>query len=109
AAVVAGERRSGLREWAVAALLAPGHWPLSTGQLSSAMVMAELPKARVTNILKGGDYLNPGETVSAGVPTNLSPWSEDYQANRLGLARWLTHAGHPLTARVAGDRFAARR
>jgi len=103
--LLAEERGIALREWPMTGLLATGHWPLTTRQLSSAMVMDELPKARVTNILKGGDYLNPGETVSVGVPTNLSPWSEHYTANRLGLARWLTQRGHPLTARVAVNRF----
>jgi len=78
---------------------------LTLKTIPSAMVMEELPQPRVTHILIGGDYLNPGERVSAGVPTHLAAWCEDFPANRLGLARWLTQPGHPLTARVTVNRF----
>jgi hypothetical protein len=43
--------------------------------------------------------------VTPGVPAILPAWDERWPRNRLGLARWLTSPGHPLTARVAANRI----
>ena len=40
----------------------------------------------------------PLEEVEPGTPAVLPPFPEDAAADRLGLARWLTDPGHPLTA-----------
>jgi len=74
----------------------------STAQV---MVMRELPERRPTFLLDRGAYDAPAEQVSAETPASLPPMTEDLPRNRLGLARWLTDPTHPLTARVAVNRF----
>lgn len=69
------------------------------------MVMAELPQPRAAHILIRGQYDKPGDAVETGVPAVLSPLPVDAPLNRLGLAQWLTQPSHPLTARVAVNRF----
>ena len=69
------------------------------------MVMAELPAPRTTHLLKRGAYDAPAETVTRAVPAVLSPWQTDWPNNRLGFAKWLTSPAHPLTSRVAVNRF----
>ena len=68
------------------------------------MVMGVADKPRDTFILNRGDYAQPTTKVTAGTPLALPPMPEDATADRLGLARWLTMRGHPLTARVAVNR-----
>src|SRR6185369_17943450 len=60
---------------------------------------------RETHILKRGQYDQPGEIVTAGVPAALPPLAKDAPVNRLGLARWITDSSNPLTARVTVNRF----
>ena len=69
------------------------------------MVMQEMPQPRQAFILKRGQYDQPGEAVSAGVPESLPRLPEGAPANRLGLAQWLVSPAHPLTARVAVNRW----
>lgn len=69
------------------------------------MVMEELPEPRPTHLLKRGAYDAPGERVQRGVPAALAPWRAEYPKNRLGFAQWLTSPEHPLTSRVAANRF----
>lgn len=69
------------------------------------MVMAELSQARQAHILVRGQYDQPGDAVEVGVPSILSPLPADAERNRLGLARWLVQPTHPLTARVAVNRW----
>ena len=69
------------------------------------MVMQEREQPRDTFVLKRGVYDQPGEAVTAGVPSSLGRISDDAPLNRLGLARWLTSANHPLTARVTVNRI----
>jgi hypothetical protein len=71
----------------------------------STMVMDEMSKPRDTYVLARGDYRNKTEKVSAAVPAVLPPLPSDVKANRLGLAKWLVAPSHPLTARVAVNRF----
>jgi hypothetical protein len=73
--------------------------------IPTAMVMEEMPMARVTRIMLRGDYQNLGEVVAATVPASLPPLPASAPANRLGLARWLVDPGHPLTSRVAMNRI----
>ncbi|MCC6369144.1 MAG: DUF1553 domain-containing protein [Bryobacterales bacterium] len=74
-------------------------------QITTVMVMDELPKARDTFVLGRGDYRNHGEKVTPGVPASLPPLPHGAPANRLGLAEWLIDPSHPLTSRVAVNRF----
>jgi len=71
----------------------------------STMVMQEMDELRETAVLGRGDYRNRGEVVTPGVPAVLPAFSKDLPANRLGLAKWLVDPGHPLTARVAVNRY----
>jgi hypothetical protein len=69
------------------------------------MVMADLPQPRETFLLIRGQYNKKGEKVTPGVPGMMPPLPPGAPPNRLGLARWLTDPRHPLTARVAVNRF----
>jgi mono/diheme cytochrome c family protein len=71
----------------------------------TAMVMRDLEKPRPTHVLIRGEYHNPGEAVTPGVPEKLFPWREDWPTNRLGLAKWLLDPANPLTARVAVNQY----
>jgi hypothetical protein len=56
-------------------------------------------------LLKRGEYDQRGEKVGRAVPAFLPPLPPGAPLDRLGLARWLIAADHPLTARVAANRF----
>ncbi|MBM81121.1 MAG: hypothetical protein CMJ78_11085 [Planctomycetaceae bacterium] len=71
--------------------------------LPEIMVMKD-DAPRKTYLLKRGAYDARTEEVSPGTPRIL-PKFEGFQPNRLGLAQWLTQPGHPLTSRVAVNRF----
>jgi hypothetical protein len=73
--------------------------------IPTTMVMAEMPTPRETFILARGDYRNKTEKVQPGVPAILPPLPKDAPLNRLTLAKWLVDPAHPLTARVAVNRF----
>jgi hypothetical protein len=74
-------------------------------QIPTVMMMKDADTPRDTHVLGRGDYRNLGEKVSAGAPAFLPPLPKDAPLNRLGLARWLVSDSHPLTARVAVNRF----
>ena len=75
----------------------------------TSMIMTDNPpdKMRMTYILDRGQYDSPKEdaVISPGVPAALPALPKDAPPNRLGLARWLTSPDHPLTARVAINRY----
>ena len=73
-------------------------------------IMAELPaeRRRVTRILNKGNFLDPGADVEPGFPRAFGARPTDAPLNRLGVARWLTNPGNPLTARVAVNRVWAQ-
>jgi len=71
----------------------------------TTMVMMELGKPRDTYVLARGDYRNKTDKVNAGVPAVLPPLPKDVTANRLALAKWLVDPNHPLTSRVAVNRY----
>lgn len=71
-------------------------------------VMADMPTARESFVMQRGAYDKPGEKVVRAVPAIFpalpaKPKDRDY--NRLDLANWLVGGEHPLTARVAVNRF----
>ena len=74
-------------------------------EIVTAQVMQEMAKPRDTFILGRGDYRNHGEKVTPAVPALFPPMPKDAPANRLGLAEWLFSPQHPLTARVAVNRY----
>ncbi len=74
-------------------------------RIPSTMVMQELPKPRETFMLLRGEYDKKGPKVTAATPAALPPLPKDAPHNRLGLAQWLVDPGHPLTGRVAVNRY----
>lgn len=77
------------------------------GSPETVMVLHELAEPRDTYRLVRGQYDQPdtSEKLDAATPAILGPWEESWPTNRLGLAQWLTHPGHPLTARVTVNRM----
>ncbi|MEZ5352338.1 MAG: DUF1553 domain-containing protein [Bryobacteraceae bacterium] len=71
----------------------------------TTMVMKEREEVRETFVLGRGDYRNKGAKVTPAIPAALPPLPPGAPANRLGLAQWLVSPEHPLTARVAVNRF----
>ena len=69
------------------------------------MVMQERPRPRQAYVLNRGAYDDRGDAVGSEVPAVFPGRSDNAPANRLGLAYWLTSDEHPLTARVAVNRF----
>jgi hypothetical protein len=74
-------------------------------EIPTAMVMGEQPTPRETFVLARGDYRNKTEKVQPGVPAMLPPLPKGAPLNRLTLAKWLVDPAHPLTSRVAVNRF----
>ena len=73
--------------------------------LPTTMVMEELPTPRDTFIRNRGVYDDLGEKVEPDVPAVFADLPDDAPRNRLGFARWLVSGEHPLTARVAVNRY----
>ena len=69
------------------------------------MVMQEMTERRKTHLLVRGQYDAPGDEVFPGLPVSLVGEPSTPEATRLDLARWLTDPAHPLTARVAVNRW----
>jgi hypothetical protein len=76
-------------------------------RLETTMIVRERSTPRPTFIQVGGDFTREGDAVSPGVPALFSPVKSSNGAtpNRLDLARWLTDAANPLTARVTVNRL----
>jgi hypothetical protein len=71
-------------------------------------VMEEMPEPRPTYVLDRGRYDAPrtdSTRVERRTPASMLPFSKSARKDRLGLAQWLTRPDHPLTARVAVNRF----
>ena len=71
------------------------------------LVMRELDEPRATRVLNRGNFLDPGEPVSAGTPAALhaSAPPAGPRGTRLDLARWLVDRENPLVARVTVNRW----
>jgi hypothetical protein len=77
----------------------------SVNKIRELMVMQDSPEPKKTFILNRGNYDSPGEEVFPNTPKSILPFPKDLPKNRYGLALWLTDDKHPLTARVAVNRF----
>ena len=75
------------------------------GSLTTTLVMQERTEPRGAYILARGEYQHPGEQVYPETPAVLPAMLEDATPDRLGFAKWLLSPEHPLTARVAINRF----
>ncbi len=74
--------------------------------LTSVMIMGDSAKPRETFVLLRGAYDSPSETkVQPETMAALPPMHAEAPRNRLGLAQWLFRDDHPLTARVAVNRY----
>ena len=74
--------------------------------IPATLVMKEREEVRPTYILNRGAYDQPGELVERGTPSFLPPLKGgEGLKTRLDLANWLVDPSHPLTARVAVNRF----
>ena len=71
----------------------------------ATMIMQDMPQPRKTFVLHRGQYNEPTDEVTAGVPAIFPSMPTDAAANRLGFANWLMDPSHPLTARVAVNRY----
>lgn len=69
------------------------------------MIMQDLAKHRDTFVLDRGQYNKPTEKVSTGVPSLFPAMPKSAPKNRLGFSQWLVDPSHPLTARVAVNRY----
>jgi hypothetical protein len=109
-----------LREWYLAAFSAPV--AQARGDLARAVeayyaarnpvqetsVMEEMGEPRAAFVLTRGRYDAPkteDKRVTRATPAILPGFPADTAHDRLGLAKWLTQPSHPLTARVAVNRF----
>ncbi len=84
------------------------HFLETRNPVQETSVMAELPQPRPTFILARGRYDAPktdATRVTRTTPAILPKFPEGAPDDRLGLAEWLTQPDHPLTARVAVNRY----
>ncbi|MBN7813370.1 DUF1553 domain-containing protein [Algoriphagus sp. H41] len=77
----------------------------SIESVQEVMVMKDMETPRPTYILLRGLYDNYGEEVFPNTPKAILPMDGSLPRNRLGFARWLFDPDHPLTARVAVNRY----
>lgn len=77
----------------------------SMNNVKQIMVMKEMPKPRQAYILDRGQYDAPTDSVFPNTPEEIFPFPENYEKNRIGLAKWITHPDNPLTARVTVNRY----
>ena len=69
------------------------------------MVMRESANRRQSYLLARGAYDARADAVSPGTPSALPAFPPQLPQNRLGLAQWCVDREHPLTARVAVNRY----
>ncbi|MAS91827.1 MAG: hypothetical protein CMO55_01420 [Verrucomicrobiales bacterium] len=70
-----------------------------------SLVMAEKEGEAKAHMLMRGEYDQKAEEVTPAFPAFLPALDESLPMNRLGLAKWLVHPEHPLTARVSANRI----
>ena len=72
----------------------------------SVPIMQELPDsaARTNRLFVRGNWLMEADTIAPRPPATYDKTGRRFAENRLGLARWLTDAGNPLTGRVLVNR-----
>jgi hypothetical protein len=73
--------------------------------IPTTMIMRERSEMRPAHIYRRGLYDQAGVEVQRCTPQALPPMKPDHPLNRLGFCQWLIDRDHPLTARVAVNRF----
>lgn len=72
----------------------------------TTLIWKEMAKPKPSYILERGEYDRKGEeAVPRAVPSFLPSFPSGASNDRLGLAQWLVADDHPLTTRVAVNRF----
>lgn len=74
-------------------------------EIPEIMTMQEMHMPRPAYILERGQYDAKGAPVEAHTPEAILPFPDHLPPNRLGLSEWLFSPEHPLTARVAVNRY----
>jgi hypothetical protein len=73
--------------------------------IPTTLVSKERKEPRPAFMLKRGEYDQRGDKVDRDTPHLFPPFGKELPRNRWGLAQWLVNPSHPLTARVAVNRF----
>ncbi len=73
--------------------------------IPATFIWKDLEKPRDSFVMVRGQYNKPGQQVWPNVPAVLPPLPKTETTNRLSFAKWLVSPQHPLTARVAVNRF----
>jgi len=71
----------------------------------TTLVMVEMEEDRDTFIMKRGNFLDPGATVTTDTPEVLHDAPPNTPKTRLGLANWLVAPENPLVRRVVVNRW----
>ena len=73
--------------------------------IPTTFTFRDMDQPRESFVMLRGAYDKPGEKVTRNVPAIFPPLKNTTNPNRLDLARWLVSDEHPLTARVAVNRY----
>ena len=73
--------------------------------LPELMIMKEMDKPRPAYILDRGIYNARLEEVGPATPNAVLSFADEFEKNRLGLAKWLISDQNPLTSRVTVNRY----
>ena len=76
--------------------------------IPGTFIFRDLPQPREAFVMKRGQYDQPADKVTPATPAALPPLKlakPDQRPTRMDLAQWLVSPEHPLTARVAANRF----
>ncbi|QDT41393.1 Planctomycete cytochrome C [Gimesia alba] len=76
-----------------------------TQSLPTTLVFRERKGIKDAFDLKRGQYDQKGEKVTRKTPSQFPQMAAEWPVNRLGLANWLVAPNHPLTSRVAVNRY----
>lgn len=73
--------------------------------LPTTLVFRERKEIKDAFDLKRGQYDQKGDKVSRKTPAQFPQMAAEWPVNRLGFAKWLVAPNHPLTSRVAVNRY----
>ena len=74
-------------------------------KLPTTLISRENAEVKQAFMLDRGEYDKKGQPVDRDTPAAFPKFGDDLPRDRLGFAKWLTAEKHPLTARVAVNRF----